>query len=147
MILRQTSKIWNLTDGIYDCDSGCLLFALWYFSYTIKGKARSARNWVRCIVRWLICLHTVQIFITTSWTKIYQPLVNQNSQKFPLHGQTVPLWNVRGDCHSDPNDCHVTASVSATWASVVEEGQIHSGEICIFLLLEICFNISTLMNK
>lgn len=50
MSLKQASKIWNLTDAIYDYDSCCLLMALWYFSYITKGKVRSARSWVRCTV-------------------------------------------------------------------------------------------------
>lgn len=68
--------------------------ALWYFSYIIKGNVRSARSWVRCTVRLLICLHMCQIFINVFQTMIYQPRVNQNSLKCPLYGQTLPLWNL-----------------------------------------------------
>lgn len=91
-ILKQTSKMGNLTDGIYDWESAehvdCLLVALWYFSYIRKVKPRSAR----CILRWLICLHMVQVLRTAFWNMIYQSQMNSESHKYFPYGQALPLW-------------------------------------------------------
>lgn len=126
--------------------------ALWYFSYIIKGNVRSARSWVRCTVRLLICLHMCQIFINVFQTMIYQPRVNQNSLKCSLYGQTLPLRNLTGGYHSDLQDHGVAVSISVAWASGVERGEVLSGEIFLLFacflvwLFKICSSISTLLN-
>lgn len=75
-----------------------------------------------------------------------------NSLTCPLYGQTLPLWNLTGGYHSDLQDYGVAVSISVTWASGVERGELLSGEIfllfvCLLVwLFEICSSISTLLN-
>lgn len=129
MILKQTIRIWNVTDGIYDCESAehvyCLLIMLWYFSYTGKVKPRSAR----CIVRWLICLHMVQVLRTAFWTMIYPPQMNQKSPKYFCMAKLYLHDTLTGDCNSNLDDCTFAFSMSVILASVLKKREVLSGEM------------------